>query len=81
MVCTSSEVVTSFTTERGRFRAIDFRVEISVEADVVAADEAVGPMLWTKRFLEAQGYEIKDNVLLLEIYLTPALPAAARLCT
>ena len=35
----------------------------STEAEVVAADEAVGPMLWTRRFLEHQGYEIKDNIL------------------
>jgi hypothetical protein len=33
------------------------------EAEVVAADEVVGPMLWTRRFLEAQGYMITGNVL------------------
>ena len=35
----------------------------STEAEVVAADEAVGPMLWTKLFLEAQGYPVKENIL------------------
>lgn len=35
----------------------------STEAEVVAADEVVGPMLWTRRFLEAQGYTISDNIL------------------
>jgi aspartyl aminopeptidase len=35
----------------------------STEAEVVAADDVVGPMLWTKRFLEAQGYPVKDNIL------------------
>ena len=30
----------------------------------MAADEVVGPMLWTKLFLEAQGYPIAKNVLL-----------------
>jgi hypothetical protein len=35
----------------------------STEAEVVAADEIVGPMLWTKLFLEHQGYAIKDNEL------------------
>jgi hypothetical protein len=36
----------------------------STEAEVVAADEVVGPMIWTRRFLEAQGYTITDNILL-----------------
>ena len=35
----------------------------STEAEVVAADEVVGPMLWTKQFLEAQGYPMKKNIL------------------
>jgi len=35
----------------------------STEAELVAADDVVGPMLWTRRFLEAQGYPVKDNVL------------------
>ncbi len=35
----------------------------STEAEVVAADEMVGPMLWTKLFLEAQGYPVKENIL------------------
>ena len=35
----------------------------STEAEVVAANEVVGPMLWTKLFLKAQGYPISRNVL------------------
>ena len=35
----------------------------STEAKVVAADEVVGPMLWTKLFLEHQGYPVRKNVL------------------
>jgi hypothetical protein len=35
----------------------------STEAEIIAADEAVGPMLWTKRFLEHQGYPVKRNIL------------------
>jgi len=35
----------------------------STEAEVVAADEVVGPMLWTKLFLEAQGYPVEENIL------------------
>ena len=29
----------------------------STEAELVAADDAAGPMLWTQRFLRHQGYE------------------------
>ena len=35
----------------------------STESEVVGVDDAMGPMLWTRYFLEAQGYEVKDNVL------------------
>jgi len=35
----------------------------STEAEVVAADEVVGPMLWTSQFLEAQGYPVRKNIL------------------
>ena len=34
----------------------------STEAAVVAPDEVVGPMLWTKLFLEAQGCPMAKNV-------------------
>ena len=30
---------------------------------MVGADESIGPMLWTKNFLEAQGYPVKENIL------------------
>jgi hypothetical protein len=35
----------------------------STEAEVVAADDVVGQMLWTARFLKHQGFDIKDNIL------------------
>ncbi|MEN9849167.1 MAG: hypothetical protein RL368_1907, partial [Pseudomonadota bacterium] len=35
----------------------------STEAEIVAVDDMVGPMIWTRRFLEAQGYGVKDNIL------------------
>lgn len=35
----------------------------STEAELVAADEVVGSMIWTKNFLEAQGYPLKANIL------------------
>jgi hypothetical protein len=36
---------------------------ILTEAEVDAADEVVGSMIWTKLFLEGQGYPVKANVL------------------
>jgi hypothetical protein len=35
----------------------------STEAEVVAADEVVSLMIWTKLFLEEQGYPVKENIL------------------
>jgi hypothetical protein len=34
----------------------------STEAELVAVNDAMSKILWTKLFLEAQGYEISDNV-------------------
>lgn len=35
----------------------------STESEIVAADDIIGPMLWTRLFLEAQGYGIQDNIM------------------
>ena len=35
----------------------------STHAELVAADDAVVQILWTKMFLEAQGYPVKRNIL------------------
>ena len=35
----------------------------STEAELVAVDDGMSIMLWTKLFLEAQGHEIEDNIL------------------
>ena len=35
----------------------------STEAELVGADDAVPQMLWTKYFLESQGYGIDENIL------------------
>ena len=35
----------------------------STEAEMVAADDVMGPMIWTRLFLEAQGYGVKSNTL------------------
>ena len=35
----------------------------STEAELVGADDASGSILWTKSFVEAQGYKVKKNIL------------------
>jgi hypothetical protein len=35
----------------------------STEAELVGADDAINQMLWTRLFMEAQGYAIKENIL------------------
>ena len=35
----------------------------STEAEVVGADDAVGPMVWTRRFMEEQGYPPERSIL------------------
>jgi hypothetical protein len=34
----------------------------STEAELISVDDAIGKILWTKMFLEAQGFEVKANV-------------------
>jgi hypothetical protein len=34
----------------------------STEAELVAVDDLMGPILWTNYFLDAQGYDCKDTV-------------------
>lgn len=36
----------------------------STEAELVAVDDGMGPVLWTSNFLEAQGYKIKSHIIL-----------------
>ena len=56
-----------FTLGKGNITSLSrkqgMNTRSSTEAEVVAADEVVGPMLWTRLFLEAQGYPLKDNIL------------------
>jgi hypothetical protein len=49
--------VTSISQKQG------LNTQSSTKAEVIAADELVSPMLWTRQFLEAQGYTIDDNIL------------------
>ncbi len=57
----------TFTLGEGSITSISrkqgMNTRSSTEAEVVAADEVVGPMVWTTRFLEAQGYVLNDNIL------------------
>ena len=56
-----------FTMGEGALTAIcrkqGMNTRSSTEAEVVAADELVGPMLWTKEFLVHQGYPVRRNIL------------------
>ena len=35
----------------------------STESELIAVDDIVSKVLWTKRFMEAQGYKIKSNII------------------
>ena len=56
------------TMGKGAFTNLSAKQKIntqsSTESEVVALDDLVGPALWTRYFLEEQGYEVKDNILL-----------------
>ena len=35
----------------------------STEAELVGSDDIMGDILWSQKFLEAQGYKVKHNIL------------------
>ena len=35
----------------------------STEAELIGADDVISQVLWTRLFLEAQGYQVKDNII------------------
>jgi hypothetical protein len=35
----------------------------STEAELVSDDDIIAKVLWTRRFLESQGYQVKDNII------------------
>ena len=53
--------------ERGSIISIpkkkNLKTKSSMEAELIRADDAMPQMLWTRYFLEAQGYGIDDNIL------------------
>jgi hypothetical protein len=44
-------------------RKQNMNMRSSTEAELVAADDAAGPMLWTKQFLHTQGYPVAQNTM------------------
>ena len=57
----------TFTLGDGAITSISRKQNIntrsSTEAELVAADDVMSPMVWTKNFLEKQGYPLKENIL------------------
>ena len=35
----------------------------SIEAELVAVDDTIGPLEWTRCFIEAQGITVQDNMM------------------
>jgi hypothetical protein len=62
-----SQTGSVFTLGKGAISSVSkkqgMNTRSSTEAELVAADEVVGSMIWTKNFLEAQGYPLKENIL------------------
>ena len=62
-----SHTGTFFTMGKGAITSLsrkhNMNTRSSTEAEIVGANEVVGPMLWTRRFIEAQGYNVTDNIL------------------
>ena len=60
-------VIQSSGSGRGAVQSISRKQKLntrsSTEAELVGADDASTPILWTKLFLEAQGYKVKQNIL------------------
>jgi hypothetical protein len=57
----------TFTMGQGAITTISrkqgLNTRSSTEAEIVAADDLVAPMVWTRSFMEAQQYKVVENVL------------------
>ena len=57
----------TMTFGRGSAQSISKKQKLntrsSTEAELVGADDVATPILWTKHFMEVQGYQIKENIL------------------
>ena len=50
-------------TIAGVSRKETMNMRSSTEAELVGADEAMSPMIWTALFMESQGYPILESIL------------------
>ena len=50
-------------TQNPTLAGMDPLTKSSTEAELIGADNAMPHMLWTRYFLEAQGYGIDENIL------------------
>jgi len=55
------------TMSQGALKSSSMKQKIntrsSTEAELVAVDDMISSIVWTKNFLIAQGYDLKDNIL------------------
>jgi hypothetical protein len=55
------------TLSQGAITAISMKQKInthsSTEAELVSTDDIVAKVIWTKRFIEAQGYTVDENII------------------
>lgn len=63
-----SHTGTCMSLGRGSTQSVSTKQKVntrsSTEAELVSVDDVISKVLWTKRFLEAQGYPVKQNVIL-----------------
>ena len=57
MTLGKGSIICSSTKQKINFRS-------STEAELVAMDDIIAKVLWTKQFLECQGYNIVQNIVL-----------------
>jgi hypothetical protein len=61
-----SQTLAMMTLEKGAMQSIarkqKMNVRSSTEGKLVAVDDAATMILWTKLFLEAQGYDVDKNI-------------------
>ena len=57
----------TMTSGKGTIQAGSAKQKIntrsSTEAEVVSNDNMIAKVMWTKPFLQAQGHQVKDNIL------------------
>jgi hypothetical protein len=55
------------TLGKGAIQTISTKQKVnsrsSTEAELISIDDIIAKVIWTKSFLEAQGYDVKENVI------------------